>query len=29
MIFAFAALGCLLFLITGAFAAFCHKLKED
>lgn len=29
MIFAFAALGIILFLITAAFAAFCGKLKDE
>lgn len=29
MTLVYIALGLLLFLLTGAFAALCHKLKED
>jgi len=29
MIIAYLALGCSLFLLTGALAALCHKLKEE
>jgi hypothetical protein len=29
MVFAFAALGSILFLITAGFVGLCHKLKED
>jgi hypothetical protein len=29
MVFAFAALGCLLFLLTGGFILLCHKLGEE
>ncbi len=29
MIIAYAALGCLLFLLAGALTALCHRLKEE
>jgi len=29
MIFAFAALGVALFLLTALFAAFCSKLRDE
>ena len=29
MIIAYAALGCLLFLLTGVLVSLCHRLKEE